>query len=326
MKIYLPLLFLAFAFYGSVPLTFSYFSTELRIKKYLFLFVAFNIIGLFIISFLQNWQLGAKLVFWDSVFVFIVCMSFLSVGMPLHTPFKSNAFKLLALNFLTILFIVVSFFFLSLTRYWHFFTRDPLLYWADLSLGFDPVAWTMQHLNHALISICNIIYLAIPFAFLCVCAKFYAKYQKLPNTLIMKCLLAAVLAWCLFNVIPAAGPAYAFPNDWWRAHAALNPSLLLAIPGDAPRNCLPSLHAAWAYLIWEFSHQFLSRRFSFMIFVWLVLTLIGTITTGEHYFIDVLLGVDFALAISAFYERRYLFFLCASSLYVGYMAFLIKNF
>lgn len=65
---------------------------------------------------------------------------------------------------------------------------------------------------------------------------------------------------------------------------------------DYPTNCLPSLHVAYSYLA---SFVFLQEQRSKFIFffVWATLIAISTMTTKQHYFIDVVIGLIFACLI-----------------------------
>lgn len=79
------------------------------------------------------------------------------------------------------------------------------------------------------------------------------------------------------------------------------PRLLLeAVPvsSDIPRNAIPSLHMAWAMLLY-WNTKGLSRGWRMFLAIYAGMTAISTLGTGEHYFVDLVAGVPFALAVQA---------------------------
>lgn len=107
-----------------------------------------------------------------------------------------------------------------------------------------------------------------------------------------------------YNLFPAAGPAYLFGHDFpglppsieQARHILVRP---VAIAGF--RNAMPSLHAAWVYIAFWFSRN-LSRWERGLAGFFLVGTLLATLGTGEHYLIDLVVALPFALFILALTE------------------------
>jgi PAP2 superfamily len=89
-------------------------------------------------------------------------------------------------------------------------------------------------------------------------------------------ILAPVMALPLYVAFPACGPGH------------------IGEPG-AMRNCIPSLHLAWALLLYWFSPKFL--RVPTALFV--LITCATTLMTGEHYAIDLVVAVPFTVAVVA---------------------------
>ncbi len=123
---------------------------------------------------------------------------------------------------------------------------------------------------------------------------------ELRGHLISRWLLAGILGYLLYFVVPAVGPLYAFRSEFPNhlpdpADVKLS---LLTILGDEPRNAMPSLHAAWTYLIMiaamKMSHI---ARAAALVFT--VATLIATMGLGEHYFVDLVVALPFAVAVEA---------------------------
>ena len=73
---------------------------------------------------------------------------------------------------------------------------------------------------------------------------------------------------------------------------------LLSLPGSAARNCMPSLHTAWALLVCWNSRPF-GRWVKTLAASFLALTLAATLGLGEHYLVDLVVAVPFALCIQA---------------------------
>ena len=113
------------------------------------------------------------------------------------------------------------------------------------------------------------------------------------NTLMRAAITAAMIAWSFgYNLVPAAGPAYAFHLFPWT-----NEVLPANIPG--PRNCFPSLHLGWALII------FLNVKSKYLkagAWIFLGLTVYSTIGLGEHYYVDLIVAVPFVLGVQKLAE------------------------
>ncbi|MCX5055547.1 phosphatase PAP2 family protein [Streptomyces sp. NBC_00201] len=133
-------------------------------------------------------------------------------------------------------------------------------------------------------------------------------------------LVIGLLGPAIYMIFPVVGPIYAYGAGnahWAAAHlwlptqptgqwavANLWPDVVPPIrapqgmPFDqiTPRNCMPSLHTAWATTI--FVHSRKGPRFlRWAGTVWLVATLAATLGFGFHYGADLVAGVVFALTI-----------------------------
>lgn len=118
-------------------------------------------------------------------------------------------------------------------------------------------------------------------------------------------LVIGLLGPAIYMIFPVVGPIFAFGADGghW-AVANLWPDTPTPIgtphhmPFDeiTPRNCMPSLHTAWATAIFIHSRKgpkFLQYAGTF----WLVATLAATLGFGYHYGADLVAGVVFTLTI-----------------------------
>ncbi|WP_354409373.1 phosphatase PAP2 family protein [Streptomyces sp. PvP037] len=126
-----------------------------------------------------------------------------------------------------------------------------------------------------------------------------------------------------YMIFPVVGPIFAYgtgaehwaevslwapdmpPSEPW-AVADLWPGTLppVATPypmpfdGITPRNCMPSLHTAWATAIFIHTRKG-PRVLRFAGTFWLVATLAATLGFGWHYGVDLIAGVVFTLTIEA---------------------------
>ncbi|GAB3129342.1 phosphatase PAP2 family protein [Tsukamurella serpentis] len=111
----------------------------------------------------------------------------------------------------------------------------------------------------------------------------------------------------VYFLFPVVGPAYAFGDQvpgagWMDAWPSIVPSSLAPVSEFysqlAPRNCMPSLHTAWATAI--LLHALRGPRLlkAFGVF-WFVTTLSATLGLGAHYGVDLIAGLIFALTLEA---------------------------
>jgi hypothetical protein len=179
-------------------------------------------------------------------------------------------------------------------------TLDRVLYAFDGSLGFQPSFVLGRLLTHMawLGALANLSYEQVPVAVLILYASSMgAKERRKPNLLLV--IGAASLAgYILYTLVPAAGPLYLFPSRFPNsapplAGLALVPATLSA---DIPRNAIPSLHMAWAVLLcWNARRSALWLRAGYGLY--LGLTVLFTLGSGEHYLIDLVVALPFALAV-----------------------------
>ena len=163
---------------------------------------------------------------------------------------------------------------------------DQYLYQMDAALGqpaylmgqlFDrvpAVAWT-----------CAFVYISVPLAF----AVTYLTADRKKREFCAALLLACGLGYLCFLLVPAAGPAFAFPGFPWHAPIIIHPQPL-RIPRYPP-NCMPSLHLTGAILILVYC------RWKTPAVIFLALTACATLGSGQHYFVDLLAAVPFSLAV-----------------------------
>lgn len=187
--------------------------------------------------------------------------------------------------------------FVAHTARWMPITYDSYLYAFDWSFGFqagffagrlfERLAW-LRALEY-------FAYFGLPLGLGLTAAK--SELHSTGRTLLIF-VVAGLIGFALYALMPAAGPAYLFPDSYpYHAPRIGDFSIRAAfLPGDAPRNAMPSLHTAWAVLmIWNCRRS--ARWVRATVGLLGFLTLLGTLGWGQHYLIDLIVGVPFALAV-----------------------------
>lgn len=184
-------------------------------------------------------------------------------------------------------------------------TLDLYAYAFDGSLGFQPSFLIGQWFrDSALISaIGHLTYFSIPIPMTLVYAAHLRK-RNTPQLFMLEIFMASgLLGYFLYAAFPATGPAYvagpSFPGSPLSL-SALHHLNLRPIPMNwqLARNAMPSLHMAWALLIW-FNCKDFSRWARALALGFVFLTIVDTLGTGEHYLIDLVVAFPFAVAMQA---------------------------
>ncbi|MFE0799579.1 phosphatase PAP2 family protein [Streptomyces sp. NPDC058812] len=125
-------------------------------------------------------------------------------------------------------------------------------------------------------------------------------------------LVIGLLGPAVYMVFPVVGPVFTYGTgafgtggeQWAMANLWPDTPSPISTPHPwtydeiTPRNCMPSLHTAWATVI--FIHSRKAPRFlRFAGTFWLIATLTATLGFGYHYGIDLVAGVVFAVTIEA---------------------------
>lgn len=182
-------------------------------------------------------------------------------------------------------------------------TLDLYAYSFDGSLGFQPsfvlgklvlthpwFGWPTTILYYSVL-------LPIPLAYAAYNRKFGTERRFFMLAIFFT---ASFLGYLFYNLFPAAGPVYVFGRDfpWAPVPAARLYVESILLDMSFMRNALPSLHMAWALLIW-WNMKSVSRLLSWLAFVFLLFTVCGTLGTGEHYAVDLVVSFPFALMVQA---------------------------
>ena len=219
---------------------------------------------------------------------------------------RENALALLAPSLVLIFFIFVSGNVLRLSGGLNPQTDDAWLYAFDGSLGFQP-SFFLGRIMYGSITLTRcamLTYLSLPFAMAIVCAgKIPRGARKVSWHILTVLLLAGVAGWLLYNVVPATGPIYAFGKDFpWGGLSYKDLSTFalqkMSISTGIPRNGMPSLHVAWVVLLF-WNSRGLPRVLRATLLLYVLLTVFATLGSGQHYLVDLIVSLPFALGVQA---------------------------
>ncbi len=219
---------------------------------------------------------------------------------------RENAVALLVPALVLIIFIFVSGNVLRVSGSLNPQTEDAWLYALDGSLGFQPGFFVGKLMYNSIVltRITMLTYLSLPFAMAVVCAwKIRIGARQISWNMLAVLSLAGVAGWLLYNVVPATGPIYAFGPDFpW--HPLPYNDLFgfalhkMSIATNIPRNAMPSLHVGWALLLWWNSRDF-PRLLRAALALYVLLTVVATLVSGQHYLVDLVVSLPFALAVQS---------------------------
>ncbi len=116
----------------------------------------------------------------------------------------------------------------------------------------------------------------------------------------------------IYMIFPVVGPIFTYGTGafgtggeqwavatlWPDTPPPISAPFAVTYDGITPRNCMPSLHTAWATVIFLHSRKG-PRILRFAGTFWLVATLGATLGFGYHYGIDLVAGVVFAVTVEA---------------------------
>jgi hypothetical protein len=182
-------------------------------------------------------------------------------------------------------------------------TYDALLYAADGALA-GPISFRVGQFfaSEPLIgAICTAIYLAPPPGLIYVYAL-EAKSKTPPRVDIVTTLVAMGAAgYALYFIVPACGPRFAFFG--FPDHFPEEVADLVQSP-HGPRNAMPSLHMASALIAYAHSRRF-GRIAIIASVIFVIGTFFGTMGTGEHYFVDLVVAIPFTAMMFALLQQRW---------------------
>lgn len=140
-------------------------------------------------------------------------------------------------------------------------------------------------------------------------------YWRFVNTYI----LTAFAAFVTYLAFPAAPPWLASQNHYIEPITRISSNVWSALGlqdfpsfynhiSPNPVAAVPSLHAAWATLLVIFVYKLYGRRWVLLAAIYPLLIYIGTVYQAEHYGLDIILGIIYALA--AYKVTPYVMLVC----------------
>ena len=236
------------------------------------------------------------------------------VTMGVRTIWTNGAArKLLGFAFLPSLLLITSEYFASTFLAWtaaaHPKVLDLYLYSFDASLGLQLpflagqrfAVWPWLGRTSALF------YIGLPIPIALIYAGRFLRERERALPSFVAFLATGPVGVLFYNLFPALGPVHLFLQMFpWHPLLTRSVSRLVVEPVAIPGvpNAIPSLHMAWVLLAWWYSRG-LSWAERGIAFAFLIFTLLATLGTGEHYFVDLVVAFPFALLMEA---------LCAFSL------------
>jgi len=148
---------------------------------------------------------------------------------------------------------------------------------------------------------CFIFYTALPLPLALVYAVHLRHTRRNALAVMIAFLVTGPLGVMFYNMLPACGPVHLFGAGFpWHPLVAADARRLRVVPVllKGARNAIPSLHMTWVLLIW-WNSKGLPRwvRAIALAFVWF--TVLATLGTGEHYFVDLVVAFPFSLMVQA---------------------------
>jgi hypothetical protein len=195
---------------------------------------------------------------------------------------------------------------------------DQYVATADHALG-NP-SWLAGRMLQATgpigINILDLVYAKLAVAAIVVALyqlRHVAVERRFPSHhLVRTFLVIGLLGPGIYMIFPVVGPVFAYgpgasgtggvhwaaANLWPHTPLPVTTPHLMSYDEITPRNCMPSLHTAWATAIFIHTRKG-PRILRIAGTFWLVATLAATLGFGYHYGVDLVAGVVFALTIEA---------------------------
>jgi len=179
---------------------------------------------------------------------------------------------------------------------------DEILWKFDANFGY-PEVWVarLDQRSEFLNMVLSAVYQGLPLAGV-------LTYLAMPNSTPIRrkyCIASALGGTAIFfyRICPAAGPHYLFGARFPDAVPPLLHPQPRFLPGTL-LNCAPSGHAAWAMILVWFAWRYCGRGWRIATGVYLGLTCAATLV-AEHYWIDLIVAVPFAVALVGAAEKRW---------------------
>jgi hypothetical protein len=181
----------------------------------------------------------------------------------------------------------------------HAETYDHRAFLVDASLGFSPAAaFAHADLLGFMASgfVIVTVYTSLTFMMTVVILWKIRTADRSWMQALTAFVLAGVLGTALYHVFPVAGPRFAFADGVPDPRTIS--SAMAFLDQDVVRNGMPSLHTAWAFLI-MLNVAGLPKWFRCFTVFYFAAMLLATLATGQHFLIDLIVALPFAVAVQA---------------------------
>lgn len=192
---------------------------------------------------------------------------------------------------------------LDMTEALHPKTFDVFLYSFDSSLrvqiGFRVGQLLLR--NPTLRTASLAIYIALPLPLALVYACQLCRMGEKALLVMVTFLVTGPVGVLCYNLLPACGPVHLFGAAFpWHPLSTADAMRLNLAPVlmKGARNAIPSLHMTWVLLVW-WNSRGLARWVRTIAAVFVALTVLATLGSGEHYFIDLVVALPFSLMVQA---------------------------
>ena len=192
---------------------------------------------------------------------------------------------------------------LDLTEALHPKTFDVFRYSFDSGLRV-PIGFLAGQLllkNPTLRTASLAIYIALPLPLALAYACQLRRMREKALLVMVTFLVTGPMGVLCYNLLPACGPAHLFGAAFpWHPLSAADAMRLNIAPVlmKGARNAIPSLHMTWVLLVW-WNSRGLARWVRTIAAVFVALTVLATLGSGEHYFIDLVVALPFSLMVQA---------------------------
>lgn len=168
--------------------------------------------------------------------------------------------------------------------------------------------------------LCVVAYHALPLAQVATITLHLRQTNRFPVFPVLVFGLAGLEGCVLYQILPAVGPLHVFGPDF--ASPLWSTSFSTVVPlHTSPPNSIPSLHLAWALLIlWNIPRE--NRVAVWLGWIFLILMAIATLGLGEHYFVDLVVAVPFALGVQGTCKGRWTCALVSGVVTLGWLVYL----
>lgn len=120
-------------------------------------------------------------------------------------------------------------------------------------------------------------------------------------------MMFATLVICgfFFLAFPTTYPRPAYPiSNQWMVQAAMD----LVYVADTPNNCFPSMHVALTSVS-AWSLRGCAPKYFKVFVIWALAIILSTLTTKQHYFVDILGGLGVLVGVVALEEKFFFHYL-----------------